>query len=179
MQKLLIGFTALLLALGGLTLWLGGDRGSPPLLLAPSAIEATPGVIYAAHFPDVDGNEQSLGQWQQKLLVINFWATWCGPCREEMPLLSRLHSEFAPKGLQVVGIAADSRANVVNFIKTSPVSYPLLPDEAGAIAFSKRLGNPAGLMPYTVILKPHGEVIFVRLGVVTEPELRKILVKNM
>lgn len=179
MQKLLIGFTALLLALAGVTLWLGSDKGTPPLLMAPAAIEATPGVIYAARFPDVDGIDQSLGQWQQKLLVINFWATWCGPCREEMPLLSKLQSEFASSGLQIVGIAADSRANVVNFVKSSPVTYPVLPDESGAIAFMKRLGNPAGLMPYTVVLKPHGQVIFARLGAVTETEMRSFMIKNL
>lgn len=139
----------------------------------------TPGVIYAASFTDLAGQSQSLGQWQKKLLVINFWATWCAPCKEEMPIFDKLQRNFAANGVQFIGIAADSRSNVVNFTQKSPVGYPLYPDESGAIEFSKRLGNRLGLLPHTVVVAPSGEVIYAKLGLIVEDEFVAILRQNL
>jgi len=177
---LLLALAVLLATLAGIALWLDRVADAPgPVTIAPTSVEASAGAIYAARFTDVDGKEQMLGQWHSKLLVINFWATWCAPCREEMPLLAKLQTEFGPQGLQIVGIAADSRLNVSNFIKESPMPYPLLADEARAIEFTKRVGNRLGLLPYTLVLRPSGDVILTRLGVVSEPEMRKLIVNNL
>ena len=81
--------------------------------------------------------------------------------------------------MQFIGIAADSAANVANFDKNFAINYPLLIDEAGAIAFSKRLGNRLGLLPHTVVLLPGGEVIYNKLGAITEQELSNIIVNNL
>ncbi len=139
----------------------------------------TPGVIYTASFTDLDGKSQSLGQWQKKLLVINFWATWCTPCKEEMPIFAKLQQNLAPSGVQFIGIAADSRSNVANFLQKSPMGYPLYPDEAGAIAFSKRLGNRLGLLPHTVVVAPGGDVVYAKLGLIVEDEFVAILQQNL
>ena len=139
----------------------------------------TPGVIYTASFMGLDGKPQSLGQWQKKLLVINFWATWCAPCKEEMPIFAKLQQSFASNGVQFIGIAADSRSNVANFVQKSPVGYPLYPDEAGAIDFSKRLGNRLGLLPHTVVVAPDGEVVYTKLGLIVEAEFVAILRQNL
>lgn len=141
--------------------------------------EVTGGVIYAASFTDVDGNPQSLGQWQKKLLVVNFWATWCAPCKEEMPIFARLQRDMETKGVQFVGIAADSRENVANFAQKSPVGYPLYPSESGAIDFSKRLGNRLGLLPHTVVVAPSGEVVYTKLGQIVEADFAAVLTKNL
>ena len=178
-RLLLLALAILLATLAGLAFWLGQVAEAPRPVIAPTAVEASPGAIYAARFADLNGKEQMLGQWQSKLLVINFWATWCGPCREEMPLLAKLQNEYSSRGLQIVGIAVDSRENVANFVKESPVSYPLLPDEARAMEFAKRLGNRLGLLPFTLVLRPPGDVIFSRLGVVTEAEMRQLFVNNL
>ena len=182
MPKLILGGAAvLLLTLAGIALWL--DRPAPTQANAASApsaekIDATAGAIYSVRFADLDGQEQALGQWQHKLLVINFWATWCAPCLKEMPILAKLQAKYGPQGLQIVGIAVDSRSNVANFSQKSPVGYPLLVDEAQAIEFSKRLGNRLGLLPFTIVLRPGGEVIFTRLGVITEVEMIDLIVNN-
>jgi thiol-disulfide isomerase/thioredoxin len=139
----------------------------------------TPGVIYTASFTDLDGKPQSLGQWQKKLLVINFWATWCAPCKEEMPIFAKLQQRFASSGVQFIGIAADSKLNVANFAQKSPVGYPLCPDESGAIDFSKRLGNRLGLLPHTVVVAPGGEVVYARLGQIVEADFAAILRQNL
>ena len=142
-------------------------------------ISAGPGVIYATKFPDAQGQSQALAQWDRRLLVVNFWATWCGPCKEEMPLLKKLQSEFGDRGLQIVGIAADTQSNVANFGKNIGINYPLLVAETGAIDFSRRLGNRLGLLPHTLVLRPGGEIIFSRLGPVTEAEMAEIFTKNL
>jgi thiol-disulfide isomerase/thioredoxin len=144
----------------------------------PTRVDLTPSVLYASSFVGLDGKTVLLGQWQNQLLVLNFWATWCGPCKEEMPIFDRIQSRLGDKGVQIVGIAADSQAKVANFKKQLPVIYPLLPDEAGAIELSKRLGNRLGLLPHTVVIAPGGEIVYAKLGVVDETEFESLLIKN-
>ncbi|MEO8385115.1 MAG: TlpA disulfide reductase family protein [Betaproteobacteria bacterium] len=139
----------------------------------------SPGVIYAAKFPDAQGRTQSLAQWENRLLVINFWATWCGPCKEEIPILKNLQAKFGGQGLQIVGIAADTQSNVANFGKNVDINYPLLVAETGAIEFSRRMGNRLGLLPHTLILRPAGEVVYSKLGLISEVEMVAIITKNL
>lgn len=180
MPKLILAsVVALLLALAGLALWLDQPAAKNPLSAAlTDRADISAGAIYSARFTDVEGNERELGQWQHDLLVINFWATWCAPCMEEIPMLAKMQEKYRVQGLQIVGIAVDSRENVAKFLQKSSITYPLLPDQARAIEFSKRLGNRLGLLPFTVIVKPGGEVIFSRLGVIAEVELAEFVVKN-
>ena len=182
--RLVFAAVCLLVALAGIALWL--DRSTLATLQsaeksasASGEIAASPGAIYSAKFTDLQGKSQTLGQWEQKLLVINFWATWCGPCKEEIPVLVKLQNKFGGRGVQFIGIAADSAANVANFSKNVTTNYPLLIDETGAIAFSKRLGNRLGLLPHTVVLLPGGEVIYNKLGAITERELDNIIDNNL
>jgi thiol-disulfide isomerase/thioredoxin len=166
-----------------MALWLGRDDVASQGLAGKSAttiheVVASAGAVYSTTFPDVDGHAQRLGQWEKRFLLVNFWATWCGPCKEEMPIFVKLQSRFSGQNLQIVGIAADSSLNVANFAKKTPVNYPLLIDETGAIQFSKRLGNRLGLLPHTVLFRPGGEVIYNRLGVISERELSDIIAKN-
>ena len=165
-----------LLSLAGLAMWIG-QSGAPPAKL--SELDVSAGTIYTSSFADTGGKQQSLGQWQHKLLIINFWATWCGPCKEEMPIFAKLQKKYGANGLQIIGIAADLPSNVVNFDKKLNVGYPLLPDEARAIEFSKRLGNRLGLLPHTVIVQPGGEVLKSQLGVINEVEFEAFIVQNL
>lgn len=180
MPKLILASGAiLLLALAGLALWLDQPAANDPLRAAlTERTDITAGAIYSTRLTDTEGKEQELGQWQHRLLLINFWATWCTPCMEEMPMLAKMQEKFRAQGLQIVGIAVDSHENVAKFLQKSPAAYPLFPDQARAIEFSKRLGNRLGLLPFTVVVKPGGEVIYSRLGIVPEVEMNKIIVKN-
>lgn len=165
---------ALLMAgFAGTAMWLGSAK------VSPAHVEPAAPPIYTAAFKDSAGKRIVLGEWQHKLLIINFWATWCAPCKEEMPLLSALHAEYAARGVQIVGIAADSSLNVDNFAKNTAISYPLLPDEAGAIAFSRRLGNRLGLLPHTVVVAPGGQVVAVKLGPIIESDFRAVIEKHL
>lgn len=171
------------MVLGGLfasALLLGRLESQPEVTkTVESGSAATPSVIYATSFPDLNGQPQSLGQWSNKLLVINFWATWCAPCLEEMPIFVRMQEQYGAKGLQIVGIAADSSLNAAKFAQKLKINYPILPDEARAIEFSKRTGNRLGLLPYTIILNAKGDVILTKLGVIQETEISEIIKNNL
>ncbi len=127
--------------------------------------------LLALTLPDSNGNTQSLGQWQGKLMVINFWATWCPPCREEMPGFSRLQRKFSGSGVQFLGIGIDSATKIREFSIQTPVSYPLLVGTPGLMEIVSQLGNNAGGLPYTVILGKDGAVQNTRLGAWQESDL--------
>lgn len=97
-------------------------------------------------------------------LLINFWASWCGPCIEEMPELQRYFAEQESTGTQVVGIALDDKAAVSAFLQRVPVRYPILLDTAGPADSSVRLGNPKGVLPYSVLLSADGKLLKQRIG---------------
>ena len=176
---LFVGLAALVLATLFVAAILLGRLEDPPEVskTVTSGSAATPSVIYASSFADLQGKPQSLAQWSNKLLVINFWASWCAPCLEEMPVFVRLQERFGAQGLQIVGIAADSTANAAKFAEKLKINYPILADEAGAIAFSKRAGNRLGLLPYTIVLSQKGDVVMTKLGIVQEQEF-EALIKN-
>ena len=132
--------------------------------------------LLSAAYPDVAGRERRLVEWKGRVLVCNFWATWCAPCREEMPMLSKLRDEYAAKGVEFVGIGIDSAAKIRDFLKDYPVSYPLLVAGAEAIDLMRALGNSAGALPFTVVLDRAGAVAYRRLGLLAREDLEKALV---
>ncbi len=108
--------------------------------------------------PDSKGLEHPLGQWKGKVLVVNFWATWCVPCREEMPQFVKAQREFGDRGLQFVGIAIDQPDKVDAFAAEIGLNYPALIGGLGAMELSKTLGNGIGALPFTVIVDRSGRV---------------------
>ena len=125
--------------------------------------------------PDAAGHEQALAQWPGKVLVVNFWATWCVPCREEMPEFVRMQKEFGERGLQFVGIAIDDASKVDRFARELGLNYPALIGGYGALELSKTLGNEFGVLPFTVVVDRSGHIAHTQLGPVKEAELRSML----
>ncbi len=119
--------------------------------------------LFASSFADVQGQMQSVQQWQGKVLVVNFWATWCPPCREEMPELSAFYQKHQNE-LVVLGIATDELAKIQSFAKTSPVAYPLLAGDMQAMDLSTALGNDKGALPYTVVIDKQGKIAVTFFG---------------
>ncbi len=118
--------------------------------------------------PDLHGQTQSLNQWQGQKLLVNFWATWCAPCRKEMPDLVSWQKELQEKGLQVIGIALDDADSVRDYLKESPVNYPiLLAPEVGA-TLSAELGNSMGVLPFSAFVDRDGIVELTHTGLITK-----------
>lgn len=118
--------------------------------------------------PDQDGVTHKLSEWDGKVLVINFWATWCPPCRKETPAFVELQDKYGAQGLQFIGVAIDEKENVENFADTYGVNYPMLLGDLEAINISKAYGNRFGSLPYTVIVDRQGKINFIQRGELLE-----------
>jgi thiol-disulfide isomerase/thioredoxin len=123
------------------------------------------------NLPDIDGRETSSANWAGKVVIINYWASWCPPCVREMPLLIQTQDELGPAGVQVVGIAVDRLEDVKKFIADYPVNYPILMANPEAVALSRRLGNRVEGLPFTVIFDRRGRRVFSHTGEITETVL--------
>jgi len=133
--------------------------------------------LLAAHFVDTDGRTRRLLEWQGQVVVCNFWATWCAPCREEVPLLVAAKQQYAAKGLEIVGIGIDQAAKIREFAANYRVNYPMLVAGSEAIDIMRELGNKAGALPYTVLLDRSGRVAGQRLGAFRKEELAQVLTR--
>ena len=140
-----------------------------------TASEEPPGVLHRPRpeftLPDLDGRPRRPEEWNGKVLVVNFWATWCAPCREEIPLLIDL--ERRRPGVRVVGIAVDRPEAVRAFAAELGIEYPLLLDDPRGSTM-RRYGNRIGALPFTVIAGRDGIVAYVRLGELESTELDRI-----
>jgi thiol-disulfide isomerase/thioredoxin len=165
----IVGVATLALAGGiGLQLWRLGLLGGPPAAVAGEW-------VLAAQFSDLKGQPQTLSQWRGKVMVVNWWATWCAPCREEMPIFVELQRKYGDRGLIFIGLAVDQKARVESFAREFGINYPLLLGEVASIDLARRLGNSAGGMPYSVVIDRQGRVAFTHLGAVKQPEFEKRL----
>ena len=131
--------------------------------------------LLSLSLPDTSGHQQSLAQWRGKVVVVNFWATWCAPCREEMPEFVRAQREFGPRGLQFVGIAVVQPDKVEQFAKELDLNYPALIGGYGAVELSKTLGNQLSALPFTIVIDRKGTVARTQLGPFKPGKLRSTI----
>lgn len=129
--------------------------------------------LFAQSFSDAYGQTQNFSKWKGKILVINFWATWCAPCVEEMPELSALQTEYLSKNIQIIGIGIDSSANISEFATKYKISYPLYIAGMSGADLSRSFGNQAGGLPFTILINSNGQIKKTYLGRLKMEELRK------
>lgn len=131
--------------------------------------------VMATRLADLQGQSQALSQWRGKVLIVNFWATWCAPCREEIPVFIRLQEKYRTQGLQFVGIAIDQRDPVEVFAREFGMNYPVLLGGIETVEMSRQAGNRAGALPFTLILDRDGKIIGTELGSIKETKLEGII----
>lgn len=113
---------------------------------------------------DANGQTQQMAQWKNKALVINFWATWCPPCVDEMPELSDLQKQLGTNNVQILGIGIDSASNIAQFSEKHRIGYPLYAGGMSGTELSRQFGNQAGGLPFTVLVDRQGRVKKTYLG---------------
>jgi len=127
----------------------------------------------ASSLPDLKNQTQPLMQWKGKVLLVNFWATWCLPCVQEMPELSALQSEHKIANMQIIGIGIDSVANIQEFSAKYKISYPLYVAGATGTDLLRRFGDQAGGLPFSVLITPNGQIKKTYLGKLKMDEVRR------
>lgn len=121
--------------------------------------------------PDVNGKLQSGNQWLGKVVVINFWATWCSPCLKEIPEFIELQDEYKSQGVQFVGIAIDDLEPVKEYLDSMSTNYPQLIAADSGIALARQLGNAANAVPFTIIINQDGKIVRHHAGELSRREL--------
>ena len=119
------------------------------------------------------GERVSAADFDGSVVLVNFWATWCQPCREEMPMLAELHREHVTDGLTVVGIALDDVAAARGFAAELGIDYPILVGSTDVMAVVRQYGNVSGVLPYSVLVDREGVIRWTRLGVLEEAKLKR------
>jgi peroxiredoxin len=175
-QFVLMALVAVLAAGGGY--FFAMRLGEQPAAALPGedAAAPAPAALVGQRRPDFSladaaGNTVAAADFDGEPVLLNFWATWCAPCVEEMPMLSRLHGDFAGRGLQVVGIAVDEPARARSFADGLGLDYPLLYGQGEAMLVGRRYGNASGMLPYSVLIDAGGIVRWAHLGAVSREQL--------
>jgi thiol-disulfide isomerase/thioredoxin len=157
-------------------------HATPPAtdLTEPVPAGTEPALTLAATVPyfqlgDREGQFRSLKDWQGKSLIVNFWATWCAPCRREIPLLQRIARERAQDGFQVIGIAVDFRDKVIEYADEMGIEYPLLIGEQDAMDAAAAFGVNVVGFPFTIFTDARGRVILLHMGELTAAQATLIL----
>jgi thiol-disulfide isomerase/thioredoxin len=152
-----------------------GGGFDAPQDAAALPIPKVPERLPAFTLTDPAGKPTSIATWRDKSLIINFWATWCAPCRHEIPLLESLSRDWNSRGIEVVGIAVDHRDPVVAFARELKIGYPLLIGEEDALDVAAALGFESPVFPFSVFTDRRGEVVTIFVGELHRPQADLIL----
>jgi thiol-disulfide isomerase/thioredoxin len=169
---------ALLLGVAGLAACGAGALGGYWWLHrndARAGISGDAAKLLNASFESLDGKSTPLSTWLGKTLIVNFWATWCGPCREEMPDFVKAQNEFGARGLQFVGVAIDRKPPVEKFVKELGINYPIVLGDVAWLEELKSMGNPQGVLPFSVAISPTNQVMLQRVGKLKYSEIAAII----
>jgi thiol-disulfide isomerase/thioredoxin len=136
-------------------------------------------INWNTQLPDEKDKPHTLAEWHGKLLVVNFWATWCPPCLKEIPTFIQLQQQFANNNVQFLGIAVDNKTDVLQYKTTLKMNYPtLIAGDSGGMALAKEWGNSLSIVPYTVVVNAQGQIVEYYVGEVSQNELREVLLQH-
>ena len=147
--------------------------------LTSRANEAPIVSLSSLEMADLEGKVRTVGSLQGEWTVLNFWATWCAPCVEEMPELQRIESEYSSRGVVVLGLGIDNVTAMRRFKDEYRIRFPLLAAGSGGSELARQLGNASGALPFTVLVDRNGRVLQRKLGRISETELRRWLSKYL
>ena len=141
----------------------------------PSSAPAADIELHSIPLAHLDGNNTVLSDWQTDLLVVNFWAPWCAPCRREIPALIEIQQAYAARGVRIIGIAFDGEDAVRRFADEYGINYPLFLTGNASAMYNAAFDNPSGSLPYTAIVDREHRILFQHNGELTSQQLRRQL----
>ncbi len=162
--KLAAGLAALLVLVAAAVYLLRGE--------APDAAASGP-MRPAFSLPDLDGRVHDISEWDGKVLLVNFWATWCPPCRHEIPDFIEVRKAYHDRGFEIVGVAIDDPDSVRDYVDVLEIDYPVLHGGADATAIAQRYGNRTNALPYSALIDRHGRIRFSGAGRLPRQSLEK------
>lgn len=183
MKPIAYGAVALLAAAAGFVIYRYGiepgaaPNSSAPLVATPPSTQsgtatpdtpsqstAIPTELPEFSLQDRDGKPRSIRSWPDKSMIVNFWATWCAPCRREIPLLKTIQQKHGPEGFQVVGVAVDFREDVLKYAQDMAIDYPILIGEQDGMDAVSKFGMGSLGFPFTVFTDSRGRIVATHLG---------------
>ncbi|WP_439586194.1 TlpA disulfide reductase family protein [Hydrogenophaga sp.] len=168
LQRRTLWMAGVALAAAGTGAWWSERR----LRLQP-VLDASEAAFWQGEFEGPHGEKVRVADFRGRPLLVNFWATWCPPCVEELPMLNAFHQAQAARGWQVLGLAVDQPSAVRGFLKKLPLNFPVGMAGFDGTELSRTLGNPAGALPFTVVFGASGEVLHRKLGKVSDADLNQ------
>ena len=159
----------------GYFFYVGLDQDTAPTvsqLVAPTSANSS---LVDFTLPDLDGIDRQISEWDGKARLINFWATWCAPCRREIPLLKKTQTEHAKDNLQVIGVAVDFIEQVTAYAEEAEFNYPVLVGQEQAMAAAEATGIDFIGLPFTMIVAPDGQMITTHIGEIHEDQMGLIM----
>ena len=161
-------------------LWLSGVAASAAAagagvawwrLRPGESLSGAEAAFWSGEFPGVGGETVAMRAFQGRPLLVNFWATWCPPCVDELPLINAFYRAHAPAGWQVLGLAVDQAAPVSRFLQRLPLDFPVVLAGLSGTELGRSLGNVSGGLPFTVVFGAEGAVLHRKLGKLSESDL--------
>ena len=146
-----------------------------PAASMPVADTPEQATLVAYSLPDVDGNMRESSEWEDKAQLINFWATWCAPCRREIPLLKATQAAHGDDNVQIIGIAVDFQEEVAAYAEETQFNYPILIGQEDAMAVAEDSGVGFVGLPFTMVVAPGGELIKAHIGEIHQPQIDQIV----
>ena len=167
-NRFLLAVIGLVSMLGGVLLFNLLQPDSPKIrpASAETAIE-----LHSIPLFDLSGQQTTIGNWEGNILIVNFWAPWCAPCRREVPSLIKIHREYAQQGVRVLGIALDSKPQVSRFATDYQINYPLFLGGNRTAMYNAAFGNPSGSLPFTAMLDRNQRILFQHNGELSVEQL--------
>lgn len=160
-----VGLAGLLIGAGVYSL---SSRKTAP---APSVAE----IALHANFIDIEGKAHTLNQWKGKIMVVNFWATWCPPCITEIPEFIQLQKQYQNRDVTFIGIAVDEKAKVADFMQRVKFNYPSLLGGLESMEIAKKLGNRFGTLPFTVVISRDGKLTSTHMGTLNRQQMEALI----
>lgn len=159
----------------GLQRMLSSSPNQPRISAPTAAIDVINQPRPAFSLKDIDGELRDIKEWDDKVLLVNFWATWCPPCKKEIPAFMELQEKYTDHGFQIIGIAIDDEQAVRDFADTMGMNYPIMAAELAAMELAREYGNRVNALPYSAFVSREGKITHVRAGELSKQETEKII----